>query len=118
VSERLHGVLRADGSTQVHRRAVVEHLLAGIEAIPITEPGAQMHAQIWAGLGARVAAEVGVHEHDPASSMSGRRASGDGRPRVIEGAAGDDQAHRPLTLDDVPDAYGSVVDRVNVRVFA
>lgn len=61
VSELIHGVLRASGATQVRRRAFVEHLLAGLEAIPITEPVARMHAQIWAELAAR-GAMIGAHD--------------------------------------------------------
>jgi tRNA(fMet)-specific endonuclease VapC len=61
VSELLHGVLRAEGSTQVRRRAFVEHLLAGIEAIPIAEAVARMHAQIWADLAAR-GSLIGAHD--------------------------------------------------------
>jgi tRNA(fMet)-specific endonuclease VapC len=61
VSELLHGVLRAEGTTQVRRRAFVEHLLAGIEAIPIAEAVARMHAQIWADLAAR-GSLIGAHD--------------------------------------------------------
>jgi len=61
VSELLHGVLRAQGATQVRRRAFVEHLLAGIEAIPVTEPVARMHAQIWADLTTR-GTPIGAHD--------------------------------------------------------
>jgi tRNA(fMet)-specific endonuclease VapC len=53
VSELLHGVLRAQGATRVRRQAFVEHLLAGLQAIPITEPVARIHADIWAGLADR-----------------------------------------------------------------
>jgi tRNA(fMet)-specific endonuclease VapC len=61
VSELLHGVLRASGAVQVRRRAFVEHLLAGLEAIPITEPVARMHAQIWADLASR-GSMIGAHD--------------------------------------------------------
>ena len=61
VSEMLHGVARASGEIQVRRRAFVEHLLAGIEAIPITEPVARTHAEIWADLAAR-GAMIGAHD--------------------------------------------------------
>jgi tRNA(fMet)-specific endonuclease VapC len=61
VSELLHGVLRASGAVQVRRRAFVEHLLAGLEAIPVTEPVARMHAQIWADLAAR-GTMIGAHD--------------------------------------------------------
>ena len=52
VSELLHGVHRATGARRTQRRAFVEHLLAGIEAIPITQPVARVHAEIWAELSA------------------------------------------------------------------
>ncbi len=61
VSELLHGVLRAGGAAQIRRRAFVEHLLAGLEAIPITEAVARMHAQIWADLSAR-GTPIGAHD--------------------------------------------------------
>jgi tRNA(fMet)-specific endonuclease VapC len=61
VSELLHGVLRASGGVQVRRRAFVEHVLAGLEAIPITEPVARMHAQIWADLASR-GSMIGTHD--------------------------------------------------------
>ncbi len=61
VSELLHGVLRASGTVQIRRRAFVEHLLAGFDAIPISEPVARMHAQIWAELAAR-GATIGAHD--------------------------------------------------------
>ncbi|MGH8575194.1 MAG: PIN domain-containing protein [Gammaproteobacteria bacterium] len=53
VSELLHGVLRATGAIRVRRRAFVEHVLAGLQAIPITEPVARVHAEIWADLAER-----------------------------------------------------------------
>jgi tRNA(fMet)-specific endonuclease VapC len=53
VSELLHGALRASGARRNRRRAFVEHLLAGLEAVPITEPVARVHAEIWAGLARR-----------------------------------------------------------------
>lgn len=53
VSELLHGVLRAQGAMRARRQAFVEHLLAGIQAIPITEPVARVHADIWSQLAAR-----------------------------------------------------------------
>ena len=61
VSELLHGVLRARRPVQMTRRAFVEHLLAGIEAIPITEAVARMHAEIWADLAAR-GTMIGAHD--------------------------------------------------------
>ena len=49
------------GLIQVRRRAFVEHLLAGIEAIPITEAVARMHAQVWADLAGR-GTMIGAHD--------------------------------------------------------
>ena len=43
------------------RRAYVEHILAGMEAIPITEPVARVHADIWADLSAR-GEVIGAHD--------------------------------------------------------
>jgi tRNA(fMet)-specific endonuclease VapC len=53
VSELLQGVFRATGATRARRGAFVEHLLAEIEAIPITEHVARVHAEIWAQLSGR-----------------------------------------------------------------
>lgn len=53
VSELLHGALRASGARGVRRRAFVEHLLAGIQAIPITEPVARVHADVWVDVAQR-----------------------------------------------------------------
>ena len=61
VSELLHGVLRASGATRARRHAFVEHLLAGIQAIPITEPVARIHADIWSGLADR-GEPIGAHD--------------------------------------------------------
>ncbi len=61
VSELLHGVHRAHGAIRVRRRAFVEHLLAGIEAIPITDPVARVHAEIWADLSSR-GQPIGAHD--------------------------------------------------------
>jgi len=61
VSELLHGVLRAKGAVRVRRRAFVEHLLGGLPAIPITEPVARVHAEIWAVLDAR-GVPIGAHD--------------------------------------------------------
>lgn len=46
VSELLHGVHRATGARRARRSAFVEHLLAGLHAIPITEPVARVHAGV------------------------------------------------------------------------
>ena len=61
VSELLHGVLRARGGTRARRQAFVEHLLAGLQAIPITEPAARIHADIWSGLAER-GEPIGAHD--------------------------------------------------------
>jgi tRNA(fMet)-specific endonuclease VapC len=61
VSELLHGVLRATGATRVRRRAFVEHVLAELEPIPITEQVARVHADLWAEL-ARRGENVGAHD--------------------------------------------------------
>ena len=49
-SELLHGVHRASGSRRARRTAFVEHLLAGLRAIPITETVARVHAGLWSQL--------------------------------------------------------------------
>jgi len=61
VSELLHGVLRATGVRRTRRRAFVEHILAGIEAIPITEPVAHVQAEIWSDLSGR-GEVIGAHD--------------------------------------------------------
>jgi len=61
VSELLHGVHRARGGARTRRRAFVEHLLAGLEAIPITESVARVHAEVWARLADR-GAVIGAHD--------------------------------------------------------
>jgi predicted nucleic acid-binding protein len=61
VSELLHGVLRAQGATRARRQAFVEHLLTGLNAIPITEPVARIHADIWSGLADR-GEPIGAHD--------------------------------------------------------
>jgi tRNA(fMet)-specific endonuclease VapC len=61
VSELLHGVLRASGAIRARRRAFVEHVLAGLQAIPITEPVARVHADIWAELSER-GEPIGAHD--------------------------------------------------------
>jgi tRNA(fMet)-specific endonuclease VapC len=50
VSELLHGVHRAVGARRSKRRAFVEHLLGTFEPVPITEPVARVHAEVWAEL--------------------------------------------------------------------
>jgi tRNA(fMet)-specific endonuclease VapC len=61
VSELLHGVHRASGSQRARRSAFVEHLLAGMRAIEITEQIARVHAEIWAQLAAR-GEVIGAHD--------------------------------------------------------
>jgi len=61
VSELLHGVHRARGAQRTRRRAVVEGILAAFDAIPITEPVARIHAEIWAQLSAR-SSIIGNHD--------------------------------------------------------
>ncbi|MGH9099038.1 MAG: PIN domain-containing protein [Acidimicrobiales bacterium] len=50
VSELLHGVHRATGARRAQRSAFVEHLIAGMRALEITEQIARVHADIWAQL--------------------------------------------------------------------
>jgi tRNA(fMet)-specific endonuclease VapC len=61
VSELLHGVHRATGARRTRRSAFVEHLLAGLHAIPITEPVARVHADLWAQLAAH-GETIGAHD--------------------------------------------------------
>ena len=61
VSELLHGVLRASSATRARRRAFVEHLLAGLQAIPVSEPVARVHAEIWSQLADR-GEPIGAHD--------------------------------------------------------
>lgn len=61
VSELLHGVHRATGARRAKRSAFVESLLASIEALPITETIARVHADIWAEL-AENGKRVGAHD--------------------------------------------------------
>ena len=61
VSELLHGVHRARGAQRTRRTAFVEHLLAGIRAIEITEQIARVHAEIWAQLAVR-GEVIGAHD--------------------------------------------------------
>ena len=61
MSELLHGALRATGARRVRRRAFVEHLLGGLQAIPITQGVARVHAEAWAALQAR-GELIGAHD--------------------------------------------------------
>jgi predicted nucleic acid-binding protein len=61
VSELLHGVLRARGAARAQRQAFVEHLLAELQAIPITQQVARIHAGIWSALAER-GEPIGAHD--------------------------------------------------------
>jgi len=61
VSELLHGVHRATGAQRPLRSAFVEHLLAGMRAIEITEQIARVHADIWAQMAAK-GEVIGAHD--------------------------------------------------------
>ncbi len=61
VSEMLHGVHRASGATRARRSAFVEHLLAGLRAVPITDTVARVHAELWAQLSAQ-GTPIGPHD--------------------------------------------------------
>jgi tRNA(fMet)-specific endonuclease VapC len=61
VSELLHGVHRAKGAQRTRRSAFVEHLLAELQPIPITEPVARVHADVWATLTER-GQVIGAHD--------------------------------------------------------
>jgi tRNA(fMet)-specific endonuclease VapC len=61
VSELLHGVHRATGARRTRRSAFVEHLLAGMEPVPITEPVARVHAEAWAQL-VQAGQVIGAHD--------------------------------------------------------
>ncbi|MBV8221253.1 MAG: PIN domain-containing protein [Solirubrobacterales bacterium] len=61
VSELLHGVHRATGARRTRRIAFVEHLLAGLPTIPITDRVARVHAGVWAELAER-GHVIGAHD--------------------------------------------------------
>jgi len=61
VSELLHGMNRATGATRTRRSAFVEHLLADLHAIPVTERVARVHADVWAQLAQR-GELIGAHD--------------------------------------------------------
>jgi tRNA(fMet)-specific endonuclease VapC len=61
VSELLHGAYRAHGARRTRRRAFLEHVLARLEPVPITEAVARIHADVWAAL-ARRGAMIGAHD--------------------------------------------------------
>jgi tRNA(fMet)-specific endonuclease VapC len=49
------------GARRAHRSAFVEHLLAGLDAIPITESVARAHAGVWSEL-ADAGNLIGAHD--------------------------------------------------------
>jgi tRNA(fMet)-specific endonuclease VapC len=61
VSELLHGVYRAKGAQRTRRSAFVEYLLADLQAIPITDRVARVHADVWARLATR-GQVIGAHD--------------------------------------------------------
>jgi tRNA(fMet)-specific endonuclease VapC len=61
VSELLHGAHRESAYRRTPRRAFVEALLAAFDPIPVTEPVARVHAEIWAELADR-GAVIGAHD--------------------------------------------------------
>jgi tRNA(fMet)-specific endonuclease VapC len=61
VSELLHGVHRARGAQRSRRAAFVEHLLAELAAVPITDTVARVHADVWARLATR-GEVIGAHD--------------------------------------------------------
>lgn len=61
VSELLHGARRATGERRRRRLAFVEHVLAGLHPIPITEVVARVHADIWSDL-AEKGEVIGAHD--------------------------------------------------------
>jgi tRNA(fMet)-specific endonuclease VapC len=61
VSELLHGMRRARGARRARRHAFVEYLLADLKSVPITEPVARVHADIWADLSDR-GEPIGSHD--------------------------------------------------------
>lgn len=86
VSELLHGVHRARGEQRTRRNAFVEHLLAGMRAIEVTEQIARVHADIWAQLAAG-GELIGAHDlwiaaTAAAHGMAVATANGDAFSRV------------------------------------
>jgi tRNA(fMet)-specific endonuclease VapC len=61
ISELLHGAHRESAYRRMPRRAFVEALLAAFDPIPVTEPVARVHAEIWAELADRRAV-IGAHD--------------------------------------------------------
>ena len=61
MSELLHGVHRASGARRYRRLAFVEHVLDGLDPVPITEAVARVHADLWADLEGR-GETLGAHD--------------------------------------------------------
>ena len=61
VSELLQGVHRGTGPDRMRRRAWVEELIAGVEAVPITMAVARVHSEVWAAL-ATAGRMIGQHD--------------------------------------------------------
>jgi predicted nucleic acid-binding protein len=61
VGELLLGVQRAAGAQRARRSAFVEHMLAGMRAIEITQQIARVHADAWAQLAAQ-GTPIGGHD--------------------------------------------------------
>ena len=61
-SELLHGVHRAgDEAIRARRQVFVEHVLAGLDPIPITTTVARSHARLWAHL-EQAGQLIGAHD--------------------------------------------------------
>jgi tRNA(fMet)-specific endonuclease VapC len=54
-------VHRARGARRAQRQAFVEHILGGFGPLPITEPIARVHAEIWADVERR-GQRLGAHD--------------------------------------------------------
>lgn len=61
VSELLHGVHRATDAQRARRQAFVEHVLASLAPLPVTEAVARVHAHTWAALADR-GEVIGAHD--------------------------------------------------------
>ena len=61
VSELLHGVHRAEGAQRARRQSFVEHVISGLEPLPITETIARVHAELWSEL-SRKGRVVAAHD--------------------------------------------------------
>jgi predicted nucleic acid-binding protein len=61
VSELLYGAHRGRPEARGERLARVENLLARLTALPVSEPIARVHAQMWSELTAR-GQRIGIHD--------------------------------------------------------